>query len=134
MTLPALATALRAQAQGLYYLEATAELLVSHESFLHRNDFTGRFIHRGTSITDGVTEMAEIDWPAAIAALNGGELPCSGGEHRILRIAASLAAGIPVDLRNAVTGLDHRNINLVITAVLHASGARPPHREFHDHF
>ena len=127
MTLPALATALRAQAQGLYYLEATAELLVSHRSFLHRNDFTGRFIHRGTSITDGVTEMAEIDWPAAIAALNGGELPCSGGEHRILRIAASLAAGVPVDLRNAVTGLDHRNINLVITAVLHASGARPPH-------
>ena len=80
MTLaPALATALRAQAQGLYYLEATAELLVSHQSFLHRNDFTGRFvIHpRGTSITDGVTEMAEMDWPAAIAALNGGELPCS---------------------------------------------------------
>jgi hypothetical protein len=32
---------------------------------------------------------------------------------------------IPVHLRDALTGLDNRNINLVITAVLHASGERP---------
>ena len=42
----------------------------------------------------------------------------------MLRLAASLADGIPVDLRDALTGIDDHNINLVITAVLHASGKR----------
>lgn len=58
---------------------------------------------QGTSI-DG-TDMAQIDWNAAIPALTAGELPCSGSEHRIIRLAASLAAGIPVDLGDAVTAL-----------------------------
>jgi hypothetical protein len=119
---PDLPTALRACARGFYPAEASAELLISHGSFLARSDFTGRFILLGTSITDGITTMAAIDWPAAITALDTGNLPCSGGEQRMLRLAASLADGIPVDLRDALTGLDDRNINLVITAVLHASG------------
>jgi hypothetical protein len=42
----------------------------------------------------------------------------------MLGITASLAAGIPVDLRDAVTGLDGRNARLVADAVLHASGHR----------
>jgi len=48
-----------------------------------------------------------------------------GGEQRILRLAASLADGIPVDLRHALTGLDDRNIQLMTTAILHTSGQRP---------
>jgi len=40
-------------------------------------------------------------------------------------LAASLAAGTPVSLRDTLTGIDHRNIELVITAVLHAWGQRP---------
>jgi hypothetical protein len=75
MTPTRLATALRAQAQGLYCLEATAELLISHASFLCRSDFAEQFIRLATSLTDGVTEMAAIDWPAAIAALNTGPQP-----------------------------------------------------------
>ena len=43
----------------------------------------------------------------------------------MLRLAASLAGGIPVSLRDTLTGIDHRNIELVITAVLHAWGQRP---------
>jgi hypothetical protein len=50
----------------------------------------------------------------------------------MLRLAASLAGGTPVNLRDALTGLDGRNVQLVINAVLHASGHRPP-PEFHDH-
>jgi hypothetical protein len=69
--------------------------------------------------------MAAIDWDAAAAALSQGELPCSGGERRIFLLSASLAGGIPVDLRDAVTGLDDRNIRRLVTAVLHASGKRP---------
>jgi hypothetical protein len=54
----------------------------------------------GTSTTDGITPMAAIDWPTAITALDEGGLPASGGERRVLRLAASLADGIPVDLRD----------------------------------
>jgi hypothetical protein len=127
MTPTNLAAALRAQARGLYYLEAAAELLINHASFLRRNDFTEHFTRLATSITDGVTDLAEINWPATLAALDTGDLPCSAGEQRILRLAASIAAGIPVDLREALTGLDHHNIDLVITAMLHSSGRRPQH-------
>ena len=40
----------------------------------------------------------------------------------MLKITASLADGIPVDLRDAITGLDDRNIQLLITAIRRASG------------
>jgi hypothetical protein len=44
MTSPAvLAAGLRAHAQGLCCLEAAAELLIA-QSWLHRDDFTSRFI------------------------------------------------------------------------------------------
>ena len=114
-----LAAALRNCAAGLYPLEAGTELLISNGTFLHRDDFTGKFIDHGTS--DG-TPMAAIAWDAAITALSTGGLPCSGGEGRILQLSASLAAGIPVDLRDSITGLDDDNAALLITAILHATG------------
>jgi len=122
---PSLPAALRACARGIYPLEAGVDLLISHGSWLGREDFQDQFIHTGISLTDGVTELAEMDWQAAISALDARHLPCSGGEERMLRLAASLAGGIPVSLRDTLTGIDHRNIELVITAVLHAWGQRP---------
>jgi hypothetical protein len=125
MTTDDLTAALRACAAGLYPLEAGVALLAGNGTFLRRGDFTNRFIEHGTSISDGATPMAAIDWEAAITALQSGELPCSGGERRILQLSASLAGGIPVDLRDAVTGLDHDNTALLITAIRHATGKRP---------
>lgn len=122
LSLPA---ALRACARGIYPLEAGVDLLISHGSWLDREDFQDQFIHTAISITDGATTMAQIDWQASISALDARHLPCSGGEERMLRLAASLAGGIPVSLRDTLTGIDHRNIELVITAVLHAWGQRP---------
>ena len=120
MTSPAtLAAALRAHAQGLYCLEAAAELLIA-QSWLHRADFTSRFITVHRSSGSG-KPMAVIDWPAVVTAL-GTSLPCSGGEQRVLKITASLADGIPVDLRDTLTGLDDRNIQLLIAAIRRASG------------
>jgi hypothetical protein len=52
----------------------------------------------GTSIAAGTTLVAAIDWPTVITALDEGGLPASGGERRVLHLAASLADGIPVDL------------------------------------
>lgn len=63
-----------------------------------------------------------IEWAAAINAL-GHDLACSGGEA-LLRIAASLAQGIPVDLRDAITGLDHTNTALVARAITQAARHR----------
>ena len=125
MTTDELTTALHACAAGLYSLEAGVALLTAEGTFLRREDFTSRFITTGTSISDGTTPMAAIDWDAAIAALHAGELPCSGGERRVLELSSSLAGGIPVDLRDAVTGLDDGNIARLVTAILHASGKRP---------
>jgi hypothetical protein len=116
-----LTAALRACAVGLYPLEAGTELLISNGTFLHRDDFTSRFITCGTS--DG-TPMAAIDWDAAITALANGNLPCSGGECRILQLVASLAAGTPVSLRDTVTGLDDHNTARLLTAIRHAAGKR----------
>jgi hypothetical protein len=69
----------------------------------------------------GRQPVAVIDWPAVITALET-SLPCSGGEQRMLKITASLADGIPVDLRDTVTGLDDRNTQLLLTAIRRASG------------
>jgi hypothetical protein len=119
---PPLAAALRACADGFYPAEAAAEFLIGHASWLCRDDFRDGFVEVGTSITDGTTLMAVIDWPAAVAALDGGGLPASGGERRVLRLAASLADGIPVDLRDAFTGMDTVNVDRAVRAMLHASG------------
>jgi hypothetical protein len=125
MTPPArLATALRYQAQGVYCLEAAAKLLIAHGTWLHRTDFTGEFITLSRGLADG-RWMAIIDWPAAITALAAGHLPCSGGERRMLRLIASIADGIPADLRDILTGIDDHNIQLLLSAVLHTSGRRP---------
>ena len=52
---PPLAAALRACANGFYPAEAAAELLISHASWLCRDDFRDGFVDVGTSITDGTT-------------------------------------------------------------------------------
>jgi hypothetical protein len=116
--------ALRAHASGLFRDEASVELLISHGCWLHRSSFTSEFVQVGRGLVDG-RAMAVVDWPTVIAALQAGRLACSGGEQRILRIAASLGEGIRVDLRDALTGLDELNLGLVAAAVLHAGGLRP---------
>jgi hypothetical protein len=117
--------ALRARAKGLYTCEAAAELLIAHASWLHRGDFLGAFVHTAPSPAGG-SPTADIDWPGAISALDGGRLPCSSGEGRVLRIAASLAEGIPANLQDALAGLDTTNVELVARAVLHAGGTKRP--------
>jgi hypothetical protein len=118
-----LAEALRAYACGLYCAEASVRLLIGHLVWLLRTDFVGRFIEIGESFVDG-TPMALVDWAEAVAALEAGRLPCSASEGQILRMAASLAEGIPLDVREAVSGLDRANIVLVVEAILHAAGHR----------
>src|SRR6266851_454635 len=106
MTEPSLAAALRASAVGFYPFEAACELLIT-TCWPPRGDFAP-FI------------------TSAVSALDAGILPCSGAERRLLRLAASLGDGVPVDLQDAVTGLDKANITRVTTAIRHAAGHRRP--------
>jgi hypothetical protein len=123
----AITEALRAHAAGLHPEEAGTELLIGQGGILHRDDFA-RFIHTGVSISDGTTLMAWIDWDAALSALHDGQIPLCGGEQRILQLAASIADGTLVSLRQAIPGLDNRNLELLITAIRHAAGHPPGHR------
>ncbi len=118
--------ALRASARGLNACEAAVGLLADHQYWLTRPDFTGEFIGTFDGLTDG-TPMAAVCWPEAVAALNRGQLSGSSSENKILRLAASLAEGIPVDLQSAITGLDDTNLRHLITAIRHAAG-RPAER------
>jgi len=110
-------------AEGLFSAEAAVELLIGHRSWLCREDFLDIAVESGRGITSGAV-MAAVDFEAAARALGAGMLPCSGGEGRVLRIAVSIGGGVPVDLREAVTGLDEVNAALAAAAVLRAAGRR----------
>ncbi|MGH3180429.1 MAG: hypothetical protein ACRDOH_20520 [Streptosporangiaceae bacterium] len=118
-----LAAMLRAGARGLCVDEAAVELVLRHGYWVCREDFTGPFVHgwADPELT-GDRPAAGIDWQGAVEGLDRGELPCAASELAVLRIAASLGAGVPVDLRAVLGGFDHVNIALVAGAVLHANG------------
>jgi hypothetical protein len=112
MTMIARANQLRAWAQGMYPLEAATELLIR---------FTGgRFLGSGWSWMQGTEGQLWIDF-AAITEDSLGSL--SGGERRVLMIAASLGGGAAVDLSEAVTGIDRPTLELVLAAIAHANGS-----------
>jgi hypothetical protein len=68
-------------------------------------------------------QVAAVDFAAAADAVQG-VLPCSDGERQVLLVAASIADGIPVDLREAALCLDAANAALAAQAVCHAAGRR----------
>jgi hypothetical protein len=124
-TLPAgqLACLLYDAAEGICADVAAVMLIDRHGHFLHDPAFR-RIIAAGSSITTG-QPLAVIRWHAAIHALEAGQLPCSGSERAILRLAASLAdPGIAVNLRENLGNLDARNITLVTDAIAAANGGR----------
>ena len=110
-------------AKGLLCLEAAVELLIGNRSWLLREDFLEIAVESGWEVFSR-RPMAAVDFVAVADALEAGVLPCSGGEGRVLRIAASIAEGVPVDMREAVTGLDEDNAVLAAAAVLRAAGHR----------
>jgi hypothetical protein len=107
----------------LYCLQAAVELLIRHQRWLCREDFATRFVRLvPDSAGDGV--LAMVAWRAALRALGSGRLPCSDSEGHVLRIAASVADGVPVDLNECLSMLDSIGAGLVVDAVLRAAGRR----------
>jgi hypothetical protein len=115
-----LATALRAHADGLYHLQAAVELLIGNQRWLCRDDFVARFIQVVPDPRGGL--VAFVGWRAAVRALAGARLACSTSEACVLRIAASIAEGVAVDLRECLSTLDAANAGLVVRAVLVTGG------------
>ncbi|MCA0252146.1 MAG: hypothetical protein LCH76_07655 [Actinobacteria bacterium] len=106
--------ALRRWAKGSYPMEAGVELLIRAGG--------GRLAAKGWPwVQEG--SVAGSWWinVEEVTEENLGAL--SGGETRLLRIAASLLAGPPVDLYSSIAGLDRENIALVLAAISHAGGA-----------
>lgn len=114
---------MRADAEGVYAAEAAVELLIGHQWWLWRDDFVDGFVGTDRAPVSG-RPVAGVEWAAAVAALDAGRLPCSSGEAQILRVAASVADGVAVDLRDALCGLDEPTVVLVAGAVAHAGGCR----------
>jgi hypothetical protein len=105
----------------LYCAQAAVELLIGHRRWLCRDDFVDRFV-RLVPDSCGAGVLAVVGWRAAVRALGAGRLPCSGGEGHVLRLAASIADGVPVDVGECLSVLDEANVGLVVAAVLRASG------------
>ncbi len=111
---------MRAHADGLYHLQAAVALLIGRQRWLCRDDFVARFIRVVPGSAGGL--VAFVGWRAAVRALAGGRLACSASEGCVLRIAAGIAEGVAVDLRDCLSTLDAVNADLVVRAVLAAGG------------
>jgi len=107
-------TALRAWARGMYPLEAAVELLAAA--------FGGRFARPGNLWIRAKTEGQPGYWLDTDEMDDVGYL--SGGEQRLIRIAASLAGGAPVRLSDVLCGNDEAIDRLIIKAVAHTAGQR----------
>lgn len=117
-----LAAHLREWAAGDRTVEAAVGLLVAHGSWLRRSDFRTRIwcgkSDEGLSVE---SSFAGIDWDTAAELLQSAA--CSTSERRILSIVIALGAGRdhPIDLGEALTGLDAVNATHVLEAVAHAA-------------
>jgi hypothetical protein len=115
-----LAALLEGTAAGMLADTAAAGLIIAHGHFLHDPAFR-KIIAAGSSVADG-QPFAVIRWNAAVTALELGCLHATGSERAVLLIAASIAEGTPVSLRNCLGSLDRRNIALVTSAITAANG------------
>jgi len=114
----------------MYSSEAAIRLLLAHGVWPARLA-AAHFIERSDEDEPEQPRYAWVDWRDAVAALDVGTLTGgSGSDNRVLRIAASLSEdGVPVDLSDAVTGLDRRNLALVLAALSHANGSHE-HKDY----
>lgn len=105
------AEGLRAWAMGMHTLAAAAELLIRSGPPL----LTGPWVEHDP-------DAGRYWFNVEAVAEHGGYL--SGGERRMLDLAAALAAAEhPVALGDAVSGLDREHLALVLAAIAHAAGS-----------
>ncbi|WP_304452655.1 hypothetical protein [Nocardiopsis sp. YSL2] len=116
---------LRNWADGFATDRAAVELLITHQSWLTRADFLTTCVELlpTEELFAPDRPIAVIDWETVTGFLTEGGLPAASSDVAILSIAASLGTGHPVDLRDALVGLDATNTAAVATAVVTAAQA-----------
>lgn len=108
--------AARAWARGNHPSEAGVELLIFAGKI--KNGYPWVHVTLADPIS-GFPELAEID----VDELLDNSGVWSGGEQRLVRIAASLLGGPAVDLSENLSGLDRDMLEHVLAAVAHAGGS-----------
>jgi hypothetical protein len=116
--------ALLRAAVGDYAAEA-AVLLLANDGYWPTRLRAAGMVTTEAEPVDGQL-WARIEWPELDTALARGRLRGGPKELVVLRVAASLADGHPVDLADVAVALDRRTLGLVLAAVAHAAGS-------HDH-
>jgi hypothetical protein len=116
-----LETALLRAAVGDYSAEAAVLLLANAGHWLPQLQATGLVCLLDD--VDGEGLWAQVAWPEVDAALRAGTIVGDGSQLRLLRAAASLADGQPVDLGDLAAGLDRAALGLLLAAVAHAGGS-----------
>jgi hypothetical protein len=115
--------ALLRAAVGDYALEAAVLLLANTGCWLPRLQAAGLIaIALDGDAADG-GPWAAVQWTDLDRALRSGRIGGSSGELRLLRAAAGLADGQPVDLADLTAGVDREELLLVLAALAHAAGS-----------
>ena len=122
-----LETALLRAAVGDYAAEAAVLLLADSGHWLPELQAAGLVTIALDADADG-GPWAAVQWTEVDGALRRGAVGGSGGQLRLLRVAASLAEGQPVDLADLTAGLERRELTLLLAALAHAAGSHE-HRE-----
>ncbi|MEH0110761.1 hypothetical protein V6N00_13705 [Tersicoccus sp. MR15.9] len=104
------AEALRAWAKGMYATEAAVELLIRAN--------LGVYASAPWIVPTGDSRAA-LD-PDALLDGSGA---WSGGERRLVAIVVSLLGAEPVNLAEALPGLDREHLDLLLAALAHAAGS-----------
>jgi hypothetical protein len=116
--------ALLRAALGDYSDEAAILLLITSGHWLPQLQHAGLITLDGN--VDGEGLWAHIAWPDLDGALRIGTITGRSSDHQVLRAAASIADGHPVDLGDLATGLDRHALTLVLAAIAHAAGSHEP--------
>ncbi|RFA17813.1 hypothetical protein [Subtercola boreus] len=103
----------RAWAEGSNPLVAAVELVIRAGLIYDRAPWVR---------TDNAWKTSAVDFDVLLT--ESGTL--SSGQQHLIRIAASLGQGTPVDLRETTTNLDLKYTQLVMTAIAHAAGLTEP--------
>ena len=123
-----LESALLRAAVGDYALEAAVLLLANSGHWLPQLQAAGLVaIALDGDAADG-GPWAAVHWGELERALRSGTISGSSGQERLLRAAAGLADGQPVDLADLTAGIDRAELGLLLAAVAHAAGSHE-HRE-----
>ncbi|RFA24567.1 hypothetical protein B7R25_16500, partial [Subtercola boreus] len=103
----------RAWAEGSNPLVAAVELVIRAGLIYDRAPWVR---------TDNAWKTSALDFDVLLT--ESGTL--SNGQQSLIRIAASLGQGTPVDLRETTTNLDLTYTQLVMTAIAHTAGLTEP--------